>query len=163
MSENMFEIRKNDRRRQIIEENLAVADQIIATNPNTTILQNEKVFKDVVVEKEEAEDTLPQEETIPPKEEIPTESEDTNNILPLNLLNYKKKESDKGRYTYYLDNEIDELLIAVADKFEMKSKSILANLLLGTTILLNENIQNLADNDEKIKESFEKLYNKFKK
>ena len=156
MSENMFESRKNDRRRQIIEENLDVADKIIATNPNTTILQNEKIFEELKPENNEII-----EENIQPTEESPTENED--NIIPLNLLNYKKKESDKGRYTYYLDNEIDELLIAVSDKFEMKSKSILANLLLGTTILLNENIQNLADNDENIKESFDKLYNKFKK
>ncbi len=156
MSENMFETRKSDRRRQIIEENLDVADKIIATNPNTTILQNEKIFEEIKPENNEII-----EENTQPIEESPTESED--NIIPLNLLNYKKKESEKGRFTYYLDNEIDELLIAVSDKFEMKSKSILANLLLGTTILLNENIQNLADTDEKIKESFDKLYNKFKK
>ena len=41
MAENMFEIRKNDRRKQIIEENLNVADQILATNPSMNILQNE--------------------------------------------------------------------------------------------------------------------------
>jgi len=45
----------------------------------------------------------------------------------------------------------------------MKSKSVLANLLLGTTILLNENIQMLSENDREINESFEKLFNKFKK
>lgn len=157
MSENMFEIRKIDRRKQIIEENLDVADKIIATNPNTTILQNEKIFEESEMENEEII-----EESIQQNDEIPTGNKD-NNIIPINLLNYKKKESDKGRYTYYLDNEIDELLIAVSEKFEMKSKSILANLLLGATILSNENIQNLADNDEKIKQSFDKLYNKFKK
>ena len=158
MSENMFEIRKSDRRKQIIEENLDVADKIIATNPNTTIIQNEKIFEEMKPENEEAV-----EETIPQKEEIPTENEEVNNIIPLNLLNYKKKEADKGRYTYYLDNEIDEVWVAVSEKLEIKSKSILANLLLGTTILLNENIQDLANDDEKIKQSFDKLYNKFKK
>lgn len=153
MTENMFEIRKNDRRNQIIAENLAVADKIIATNPNSDIMQDEKVFKEVAVKEEFA----------PIKEELPIESEEINNIVLPNLMDFKKKESDKGRYTYYLDNEIDELLIEVSKKFDMKSKSILANLLLGTTILLNENIQVLSENDREINESFVKLFNKFKK
>lgn len=154
MAENMFEVRKSDRRNQIIADNLDVADQIIATNPNSDIMQNEKVFKEVTVK----------EEIAPIKEEeIPIESEEINNIVLPNLSDFKKKESDKGRYTYYLDNEIDELLIVVSKKFDMKSKSILANLLLGTTILLNENIQVLSENDREINESFMKLFNKFKK
>lgn len=154
MAENMFEIRKNDRRKQIIAENLDVADQIIATNPNSDIIQDEKVFEEAP-EKEEI--------VLEKEEEFSMESEEINDIVLPNLLDFKKKESDKGRYTYYLDNEIDELLILVSKKFDMKSKSILANLLLGTTILLNENIQVLSENDREINESFMKLFNKFKK
>jgi len=154
MSENMFDVRKNNRRSQIIEDNLDVADKIISTNPNTTLLQNEAIFKDAPLE----EDITANEEY-----ELPVESEEINDVISLDLLNHKKKDSEKGKYTYYLDNEIDELLVAISHKYEMKSKSTLANLLLGTTLLLNENIQILSENDREINESFGKLFNKFKK
>ena len=40
MSENMFEVRnKESRRKQFIEENLDVADEIINTNPNVTMFK----------------------------------------------------------------------------------------------------------------------------
>jgi hypothetical protein len=143
MAENLFEIRKNDRRKQIIDDNIDVADQILATNP---LFKSEDIIEDIIKEKENSEDSI----------------EKSDKLTPINLSDFKKKEIDKGRYTYYLDAEIDKLLIIVSKKFEMKSKSILANLLLGTALLMNEDIQSLSENNKDVKKYYSKLFDKFK-
>lgn len=143
MAENLFEIRKNDRRKQIIDDNIDVADQILATNP---LFKSEDIIEDIIKEEETSEDSI----------------EKSDKLTPINLSDFKKKEIDKGRYTYYLDAEIDKLLIIVSKKFEMKSKSILANLLLGTALLMNEDIQSLSENNKDVKKYYSKLFDKFK-
>ena len=134
MAENLFEIRKNDRRKQIINENIDVADQILSTNP---LFKNEEIIENE------------------PEEEI-------DKLAPISLSDFKKKDNDKNRYTYYLDSEIDKLLIVVYKKFEMKSKSVLANLLLGNAILTNEDIIALSETDKDVKKYYSKLFEKFK-
>lgn len=147
MAENLFEIRKNDRRKQIINENLDVADQILATNP---LFKNEEIINEEIIESE------PKEETI--KDAV----EEVDKLSPISLYDFKKKDNDKDRYTYYLDSEIDKLLIIVYKKFEMKSKSVLANLLLGNAILTNEDITALSETDKDVKKYYSKLFEKFK-
>lgn len=143
MAENLFEIRKNDRRKQIIDDNIDIADQILATNP---LFKSEDIIEDIIKEEETSEDSI----------------EKSDKLTHINLSDFKKKEIDKGRYTYYLDAEIDKLLIIVSKKFEMKSKSILANLLLGTALLMNEDIQSLSENNKDVKKYYSKLFDKFK-
>lgn len=147
MAENLFEIRKNDRRKQIINENLDVADQILATNP---LFKNEEIIEEETIESEPEEETI--EDAV----------EEVDKLAPINLSDFKKRENDKDRYTYYLDSEIDKLLIIVYKKFEMKSKSVLANLLLGNAILTNEDIIALSETDKDVKKYYYKLFEKFK-
>ena len=147
MAENLFDIRKNDRRKKIIDENLDVANQILATNP---------LFKN-----EEAIENKPEEEIIEDVAEE-TDKEEIDKLAPISLSDFKKKENDKDRYTYYLDSEIDKLLIIVYKKFEMKSKSVLANLLLGNAILTNKDITALSETDKDVKKYYSKLFEKFK-
>lgn len=147
MAENLFEIRKNDRRKQIINENLDVADQILATNP---LFKNEEIIEEEIIENEPEEETI--EDTV----------EEVDKLAPISLSDFKKKDNDKDRYTYYLDSEIDKLLIIVYKKFEMKSKSVLANLLLGNAILTNEDIIALSETDKDVKKYYSKLFEKFK-
>lgn len=142
MAENLFEIRKNDRRKQIINENIDVADQILSTNP---LFKNEEIIENEP-EEEIVEDTI----------------EEIDKLAPISLSDFKKKDNDKNRYTYYLDSEIDKLLIVVYKKFEMKSKSVLANLLLGNAILTNEDIIALSETDKDVKKYYSKLFEKFK-
>lgn len=153
MSENLFEIRKNDRRMKIIEENLDVADQILSTNPNANILQSENMIEESQPEEESVTEVEVSEVFAP---------EESDKLTPLNLSEFKKKDSGKNRYTYYLDDEVDKLLIAISNKFEMKSKSVLANFLLGSTLLMNEDIQLLIHNDKEIATHYKKLFEKFK-
>jgi len=147
MAENLFEIRKNDRRKQIINENIDVADQILSTNP---LFKNEEIVENKP-EKEIVEDVV---------EEV--EKEEIDKLAQFSLSDFKKKDNDKNRYTYYLDSEIDKLLIIIYKKFEMKSKSVLANLLLGNAILTNEDIITLSETDKDVKKYYSKLFEKFK-
>lgn len=147
MAENLFEIRKNDRRKQIINENLDVADQILATNP---LFKNEEIIEEETIKSEPEEETI--EDAV----------EEVDKLTPISLYDFKKKDNDKDRYTYYLDSEIDKLLIIVYKKFEMKSKSVLANLLLGNAILTNEDITALSETDKDVKKYYSKLFEKFK-
>ena len=147
MTENLFEIRKNDRRKQIINENIDVADQILSTNP---LFKNEEIVENKP-EKEIVEDVV---------EEV--EKEEIDKLAQFSLSDFKKKDNDKNRYTYYLDSEIDKLLIIIYKKFEMKSKSVLANLLLGNAILTNEDIITLSETDKDVKKYYSKLFEKFK-
>ena len=145
MAENMFEIRQNDRRRQIIEENLDVADQILVTNPNMNILQSENEIgepqEEVVIEQPEI------------KEEKPTEIEDSP-VFKLSLL--KKEKIKKNTFNYYLEDALDELAEILADKMGI-SKSEVVSLLLKSAILTNEDIQNLAKSDSKVEKLLEIL------
>ena len=151
MAENLFDIRKNDRRKKIIDENLDVANQIFATNP---LFKNEEAIEN------EPEET-PEEEIIEDVAEE-TDKEEIDKLAPISLSDFKQKENDKDRYTYYLDSEIDKLLIIVYKKFEIKSKSVLANLLLGNAILTNEDITALSETDKDVKKYYSKLFEKFK-
>ena len=141
----MFEIRQNDRRRQIIEENLDVADQILVTNPNMNILQSENEIgepqEEVVIEQPEI------------KEEKPTEIEDSP-VFKLSLL--KKEKIKKNTFNYYLEDALDELAEILADKMGI-SKSEVVSLLLKSAILTNEDIQNLAKSDSKVEKLLEIL------
>ena len=145
MAENMFEIRQSDRRKKIIEENLDVADQILATNPSMNILQSENEIgepqEEVVIEQPEI------------KEEKPTELEDSP-VFKLSLL--KKEKIKKNTFNYYLEDALDELAEILADKMGI-SKSEVVSLLLKSAILTNEDIQNLAKSDSKVEKLLEIL------
>ena len=149
----MFEIRKNDRRRQIIEENLDVADQILSTNPSINILQNESEInesqEEVVVE--EKAEVIEQKEV---QQEQPTEIEDNPIQFKLSLL--KREKIKKDTYNYYLEDSIDELAGILSDKMEI-SKSEVVSLLLKSAILTNEDINGLAEADVEVKKLLEKL------
>lgn len=145
MAENMFEIRQSDRRKKIIEENLDVADQILATNPSMNILQSENEIgepqEEVVIEQPEI------------KEEKPTELEDSP-VFKLSLL--KKEKIKKNTFNYYLEDALDDLAGILGNKMGI-SKSEVVSLLLKSAILTNEDIQGLAETDIEVKKLLEKL------
>ena len=143
MAENMFEIRQNDRRRQIIEENLDVADQILATNPNMSQVENK-------IEESQEETVVEQPEI---KEEKPVEQED-NPVFKLSLL--KKEKIKKDTFNYYLEDALDDLAGILGNKMGI-SKSEVVSLLLKSAILTNEDIQGLAETDIEVKKLLEKL------
>ena len=153
MAENMFEIRKNDRRKQIIEENLDVADQILSTNPNLNILQNESEIDELqeeVVDKEKLE-VIEQKEN---QQEQLIETEDSPVQFKLSLL--KREKIKKDTYNYYLEDSIDDLAGILSNTMEI-SKSEVVSLLLKSAILTNEDIQGLAEINEEVKKLLEKL------
>lgn len=142
MSENMFEIRnKESRRKQFIEENLDVADEIINTNPNVTMFKNEENIKEP-----ENVDTS----------EIDNEETDKNEKTEFNFSLYKKEKIRKKSYSYYLEEAIDELAILIEQKTDM-SKSEFINLILKSALLSNEGVQELAKTDDKVQNILEKL------
>lgn len=143
MAENMFEIRQNDRRRQIIEENLDVADQILATNPNMSQVENK-------IEESQEETVVEQPEI---KEEKPVKQED-NPVFKLSLL--KKEKIKKDTFNYYLEDALDDLAGILGNKMGI-SKSEVVSLLLKSAILTNEDIQGLAETDIEVKKLLEKL------
>jgi len=143
MAENMFEIRQNDRRRQIIEENLDVADQILATNPNMSQVENK-------IEESQEETVVEQPEI---KEEKPVEQEN-NPVFKLSLL--KKEKIKKDTFNYYLEDALDDLAGILGNKMGI-SKSEVVSLLLKSAILTNEDIQGLAETDIEVKKLLEKL------
>lgn len=153
MAENMFEIRKNDRRKQIIEENLNVADQILATNPSMNILQNESEIDELqeeVVDKKKVE-IVEQKEI---QQEQPIETEDSPVQFKLSLL--KREKIKKNTFNYYLEDSIDDLAGILSNTMEI-SKSEVVSLLLKSAILTNEDIQGLAEINEEVKKLLEKL------
>jgi len=153
MAENMFEIRKNDRRKQIIEENLDVADQILSTNPNLNILQNESEIDELqeeVVDEEKLE-VIEQKEN---QQEQLIETEDSPVQFKLSLL--KREKIKKDTYNYYLEDSIDDLAGILSNTMEI-SKSEVVSLLLKSAILTNEDIQGLAEINEEVKKLLEKL------
>ena len=89
MAENMFDIRKSDRRKQIIEENMDVADQILATNPFINTLPEESEIDELQEEVilEEKVDII-EENEIPQKQ--PMEQENTPVQFKLSLLKREK-------------------------------------------------------------------------
>ena len=130
----MFEIRKNDRRKQIIEENLDVADQILSTNPNLNILQNESEIDELqeeVVDEEKLE-VIEQKEN---QQEQLIETEDSPVQFKLSLL--KREKIKKDTYNYYLEDSIDDLAGILSNTMEI-SKSEVVSLLLKSAILTNE-------------------------
>lgn len=142
MSENMFEIRnKESRRKQFIEENLDVADEIINTNPNVTMFKNEENIKEP-----ENVDTS----------EIDNEETDKNEKTEFNFSLYKKEKIRKKSYSYYLEEAIDELVILIEQKTDM-SKSEFINLILKSALSSNEGVQELAKTDDKVQNILEKL------
>lgn len=142
MSENMFEVRnKESRRKQFIEENLDVADEIINTNPNVTMFKNEENIKEP-----ENVDTS----------EIDNEETDKNEKTEFNFSLYKKEKIRKKSYSYYLEEAIDELAILIEQKTDM-SKSEFINLILKSALLSNEGVQELAKTDDKVQNILEKL------
>ena len=143
MAENMFEIRQNDRRRQIIEENLDVADQILATNPNMSQVENK-------IEESQEETVVEQPEI---KEEKPVKQED-NPVFKLSLL--KKEKIKKDTFNSYLEDALDDLAGILGNKMGI-SKSEVVSLLLKSAILTNEDIQGLAETDIEVKKLLEKL------
>lgn len=135
MTENMFEIRKKEsRRKQFIEENLDVADEIINTAP---LFKNEEIIEDVPAEKEE-------------------DTQKADNIIPFKLSLYKKEKINKISCTYYLESAIDDLVSLIGEKTAI-SKSELVNLMLKSSLLSNEDIQELSKYDENIQNLLEKL------
>lgn len=143
MAENMFELRKKEtRRKQFIEENLDVADEIINTNPNLNILKNEKIIENEEIIEEETP-------VVEIKEESPT-------ITPFKLSLYKKEKISKDNYSYYLESAIDELAVLIGEKMNI-SKSEFINLILKSALLTNEDIQELSKIDEKVQNLLEKL------
>lgn len=153
MAENMFEIRKNDRRKQIIEENLDVADQILSTNPTMNILQNEneinKLEEEIIVEEE-----LEVNEHDENQQEQLVEVEDSPIQFKLSLL--KKEKIKKDTYNYYLEDSLDELAGILANIMDI-SKSEVISLLLKSAILTSEDIEDLAENNEEVKKIIDKL------
>lgn len=153
MAENMFDIRKSDRRKQIIEENMDVADQILATNPFINTLPEESEIDELQEEVilEEKVDII-EENEIPQRQ--PMEQENTPVQFKLSLL--KSEKIKKDTYNYYLEDSLDKLSGILSIKMGI-SKSEVVSLLLKSAILTNEDIQGLADTEDEVKKLLEKL------
>ncbi len=169
VKENMFDKRKNeDRRKQFIEENLDVADQVLTTNPNVSIVQNEENIKEtplsvVVVSEQSTKNVEPsiilpevKKESSDRMEEQPEKQDDKSVPFKLSLL--KKEKIKKDTYNYYLESSIDEMANILGNTMNI-SKSEVISLLLKSAILSNEDIQNLAESNDEVKNLLRKLKN----
>jgi hypothetical protein len=155
MAENMFDVRKNDRRKQIIEENMDVANQYLATNPNAAILQNENDIEEIEdMEEKLTEELIKEIESAEVKVEQPIEQESKPATFKLSLL--KKEKIKKDTYNYYIEDSLDEIVSILSVKMGI-SKSEVVSLLLKSAILTNDDIQNLSETDIEIKNILEKL------
>lgn len=148
--ENMFvKNKKEDRRRQFIEENMDVAEQVMSTSP-TNILRNEDQIletEEKVEDQENIDNALPKNNAEEPKE---------NNIIPFKIVPHPIEKIKKKGRNYYIEEAMDTLAIILSKKMGL-SKSEFINLFLKSAVLTNADILEIAKNDEEIQNLLEKL------
>jgi len=159
---NMFETRMNeDRRKQFIEENLDIADHVLAASPNINILQNENAIKEQPeeIQKEIASVVEKVVESIEPLEITKEQSiEPEYKSTPFKLSLLKREKTKKKTFNYYLEDSIDKMTDILSKAMNI-SKSEIISLLLKSAILSNEDIQGLAEENAEVKKLLVKLKN----